>query len=192
MSTNDVPGANPSNRDELAMGCWAEHADGSMILVESTEGNRAIYSVFDMAKNPPIEYRDAMPIDSFKTIFTWDASGKKKTPNEKWTWHDKTPFPWDRIIKNGINDGARVPAAVHVLNAAERIVESRARHQDTAAERVADSLRLQGQELDRDNIDHRWDKVMNRFGNLMERFSDIIADATSRKARPKKRAGGRR
>lgn len=50
MSTNDVPGANPVNGDKLGMGCWAEHQDGSMILVEGTEGNRVIYSIFDMAR----------------------------------------------------------------------------------------------------------------------------------------------
>lgn len=32
MSTNDVPGAKTENRDVLAMGCWAEHEDGSLIL----------------------------------------------------------------------------------------------------------------------------------------------------------------
>jgi len=33
MSTNDVPGAKAANNDALAMGCWAEHADGSLILM---------------------------------------------------------------------------------------------------------------------------------------------------------------
>ena len=50
MSTNDVPGANPANRDELAMGAWAEHADGSLIFVESTEGGTCIYEVFDLSE----------------------------------------------------------------------------------------------------------------------------------------------
>ena len=58
MSTNDVPGADPRNSDELATGCWAEHEDGSLIFVESTEVNRVIYSVFDMSRTPPLEYRD--------------------------------------------------------------------------------------------------------------------------------------
>lgn len=49
MSTNDVPGANPKNADVLAMGCWAEHEDGSLIFVESVEGGTVVYSIFDIA-----------------------------------------------------------------------------------------------------------------------------------------------
>src|SRR5262245_2443793 len=119
MSTNDVPGANPANNDELAMGCWAEHDDGSLIFVESTEANRVIYSIFDLAKEPPIEYRDAMPESSFKKTFSW-----KTGAFEKWTWHDKTPFPWDRIIENGFADGEKPVSADHTLTAAERVAES--------------------------------------------------------------------
>jgi hypothetical protein len=164
MSTNDVPGANPRNADELAMGCWADHEDGSLILVESTEGNRVIYSIFDMAKEPPVEYRDAMPTASFNSTFSWSPT--KRSANEKWTWHDKTPFPWDRIIKHGAKDGSRLPAAEYVLNAAERIIESRERHRSTAAERVASELSLQGEELNRDNFGHRMDAVLNRVEGM--------------------------
>lgn len=190
MSTHDVPGANPVNGDALAMGCWAEHSDGSLILVESTEGSRVIYSIFDMAKEPPIEYRDAMPEVSFHSTFSWANAGKRSL-NEKWTWHDKTPFPWDRIIKNGARDGSRLPAAEHVLNAAERIMESRTRHSATAAQRVADELRLQGQELDRDNFGHRMEAVLNRvegvFGKLAAALSRLPADGKKHK-----RTGARR
>ena len=52
MSTTDVPGANPANRDELGVGSWAEHADGSLIFVESTEGDRVVYSMFDVSAEP--------------------------------------------------------------------------------------------------------------------------------------------
>ncbi len=137
MSTNDVPGANPRNGDELAMGCWAEHDDGSLIFVESTEVSRVIYSMFDMSKEPPIEYRDAMPEASFKKTFSWDP---KSTKSEKWVWHDKTPFPWDRIIKNGFPDGGRLASADDVM---------------TAAERVAESLRIRGANIARDRFQHR-------------------------------------
>lgn len=192
MSTNDVPGSNPVNRDELAMGCWAEHSDGSLILVESTEANRVIYSIFDMAKDPAIEYRDAMPATSFNVTFSWAAAGKRPS-NEKWTWHDKTPFPWDRIIKHGVKDGTKPAAAEHVLNAAQRIMESRERHHTTAAERVAEELRLQGQDLDRDNFGHRMDQLMNRvegiFGKLARAVSRLPRDEPKAKNR---RTGARR
>src|SRR6267142_1681110 len=103
MSTYDVPGARSSNHDELAMGCWAEHDDGSLIFVESTEGSRVVYSIFDMAKDPVVEYRDAMPEVSFKRTFSWQEgdNGNRALGKEKWLWHDKTPFPWDKVIKKG-------------------------------------------------------------------------------------------
>src|SRR5947209_8109714 len=112
MSTYDVPGATPANGDELAMGCWAEHSDGSLLLVESTEGSRVVYSLFDLSKQPPIEYRDAMAEVSFKKSFTWNKAKKK---GEKWLWHDKTAFPWDRVIKGGGRDGPRLPSAEHTI-----------------------------------------------------------------------------
>ena len=169
MSTYDCPGENPANHDKLAMGCWAEHADGSLMLVESTEGDRVIYSMFDMDKNPPIEYRDAMSEISFKSTFTWkpgdDKKGwfsKKIVPNEKWLWHDKTPFPWDRIIKAGVSDGPRYPSAAHTISAAER---------------VAQSLRLRGQEYDRRHADHRVDKAVDRAAaGIWNRIRAAVVD----------------
>jgi hypothetical protein len=158
MSTYDVPGTNPSNGDELAMGCWAEHEDGSLIFVESTEGNRIIYSIFDISKQPPIEYRDAMPESSFKKTFTWDKAGKKK--DDKWLWHDKTPFPWDRVIKHGFPDGGRFAAAEHQLSAAER---------------VAESLKLRGAHISRD-LGHRVDQVRERTTGLFDKLSRALAE----------------
>lgn len=126
MSTNDVPGFNPKNRDELAMGCWAEHDDGSLIFVESTEDNRVIYSVFDMEKEPVTEYRDSMKIGAFKKQFSYSASDKDLLRGGiKWVWHDKTPFPWDRIIKKGGRDGVRHVHVDDQLNAAERVRQAR-------------------------------------------------------------------
>lgn len=157
MSTNDVPGANPNNGDVLAMGCWAEHDDGSLIFVESTETGRVIYSIFDMAKSPPIEYRDAMPESNFKKSFSWNSKNKK---SEKWTWHDKTPFPWDRIIKAGISDGGRVATAEHILSAAER---------------VAESLKLRGAEVSRD-LRYRGEQVVERSKSIWDKISRAVAE----------------
>lgn len=123
MSTNDVPGHKPENRDKLAMGAWAEHDDGSLIFVESVEGGVAIYSIFDMGKEPIVEYRDSMAEGAFKSNYSW-AIGK----SDKWTWHDKTPFPWDRIIKKGAKDGVRHASAEDLITAAERVRRSREIH----------------------------------------------------------------
>jgi hypothetical protein len=140
MATTDVPGANPKNGDSLRMGCWAEHEDGSLIFVQGTEQNRVIYSMFDMSKDPIVEYRDAMANDTFNSTFSWE----KKPKQEKWTWHDKTPFPWDKIIKRGASDGWRPASAAALL---------------TAAERVADSLALRGAQIAADQYKHKAEDV---------------------------------
>ena len=115
MSTNDVPGANPANNDDLKMGCWATHDDGSVLFVESTEGGRVVYSMFDTSFDPVQEYRDTMSEKGFKDAFT-------KTG---WTWHDKTPMDWDLVIKAGAKDGHRYTSADDHISAAERIAKSR-------------------------------------------------------------------
>lgn len=154
MSTNDVPGANPDNDDELGVGCWAEHNDGSLIFVESTEADRVIYSMFDMAKTPIVEYRDAMPTASFEKTFSRDSVAGA------WTWHDKTPFPWDRVIKGGAQDGARHAYARDTLNAAER---------------VAESLRLRGERVTRD-LGHRAETHIRRSGGIWDKLSRAISE----------------
>jgi hypothetical protein len=158
MSTNDVPGANPANRDELAMGGWAEHEDGSLILVESTEGGRVVYSIFDMEKSPITEYRDAMADGAFKKAFSWNPKDPK---SEKWTWHDKTAFPWDRIIKLGGRDGARYVSAEDQLNAAERIRRSREIHR--------------GREVDIAEIETRVDQLGERAEGIIRRLQRRIS-----------------
>ncbi len=135
MSTNDVPGANPAHADELGMGCWAEHDDGSLIFVESTENGRVIYSMFDISTDPITEYRDSMPEAGFKRAFSYDAGDSLVV----WTWHDKTPFPWDRIIALGARDGVRHTHADEVINAAERVARSRT---------------LRGKDIDPDDYAH--------------------------------------
>jgi len=143
MSTNDVPGANAIHNDVLTMGCWAEHTDSSLIFVDSTEGGRVIYSIFDVATDPITEFRDAMPEQGFKAHFSWKKGIKDSV---KWTWHDKTPFPWDRIIKQGAKDGIRYASAHDQLNAAQK---------------VAKSLELYGQNFNYDIHDHVQDIERN-------------------------------
>lgn len=124
VSTNDVPGASSVHNDELAMGCWAEHEDGSLIFVESTENSRVIYSMFDVTSDPITEYRDSMPEQGFKKAFSYTAG----TSDIPWTWHDKTPFPWDRIISLGARDGVRHAHADDLISAAEKVARSRKLH----------------------------------------------------------------
>lgn len=118
MSTNDVPGSNPANADVLAMGAWAEHDDGSLVLVESVEAGSVVYSIFDVAQDPPVEYRDAMPEAGFKKQFSWTSQA-----DIRWTWHDKHPFPWDQVMAQ-FPAGSRDVSAEDTLNAAQRVAQS--------------------------------------------------------------------
>jgi hypothetical protein len=159
MSTNDVPGHDPKNRDELSMGCWGEHDDGSLIFVQSTEGGRVIYMMFDLSVDPVVEYRDAMPEKGFKEHFSW-----KDKNSIKWTWHDKTPFPWDRVIKKGSRDG------IHYASADDQL---------SAASKVAKSLRLKMEEFNPDKYDHltetvRKGKTSNRILNAFQAAIDEL------------------
>jgi hypothetical protein len=130
MSTTDVPGAKAGNHDALAMGCWAEHADGSLIFVESVEASTVVYSIFDIAADPVVEYRDAMPDKGFQRRFSWRAKD-----DVKWTWHDKSPFPWDRVMQN-FPPGTRHASAGATVSAAERVARSLDLRAEPLRERV--------------------------------------------------------
>ncbi len=158
MSTNDVPGAKAANNDELAMGCWAEHEDGSLIFVEGTEGDKIVYSIFDVSQDPPVEYRDAMPEDGFKKHFSWDS---KNPQSEKWTWHDKTPFDWERIIGKGVGSGQKYPSAHHQL---------------TAAQRVAKHIGVEGQEVEPEKVRHLTEKLSAAAGAMVEGLQKAIGE----------------
>jgi hypothetical protein len=124
---------NPANNDQLHAGCWAEHADGTLLYVLGTENNRVLYELFDLSDtNNPVEFRDAMPQKIFEKDFSWDPLDKKSI---KWTWHDKTLFPWDRIMKN-FRQGVKPVAADVVIKDAERVKRVRARHAATTTGRV--------------------------------------------------------
>jgi hypothetical protein len=152
MATNDVPGFNPANADVLKAMAWAEHEDGSLILVESTEAGRVVFSVFDLSQEPILEYRHAMPEDEFKRKFSW-KSGDQMT-NDKWTWHDKTPFDWDRVIKAGAKPGLKFTSAGDQI---------------TAAQRVADALRLKAQAVNAAGLDDKATKRVMKLANKLEK-----------------------
>ena len=139
MSTNDVPGANPANNDKLSVGNWAEHQDGSLIFVKGLEDHKVIYEIYDLTKSPILVYTDAMPQIGFETEFSWDPANTNKKTNELWTWHDKTSFPWNKVIKSGATDGPGFAAAEDLISAAAR---------------VANSLSLRSKKLNAKDIEH--------------------------------------
>lgn len=156
MSTNDVPGANAANADVLAAGCWAEHDDGSLLFVKGSEQSQVIYELYDLDQQPPVYYQDAMREDAFKRAFSFPPVG---TSPEKWTWHDKTPFPWDRVMKT-FNKPRPVHADVN--------------DQMSAAARVADSLRLRTQKMTEDVLGHRTEQVRQKGRSIMERLEAAL------------------
>lgn len=153
MSTNDVPGANPTNSDKLGAGCWAEHDDGSLLFVKGSEGGQVIYELYDVAQNPPVSYQDAMRESSFKDAFSYPPVGKSA---EKWTWHDKTPFPWSRVMKM-IDKPRPVAADVHDML--------------SAASRVAESLRLRAHKIQKEDIEHGTDRTERKARPIMDRLA---------------------
>lgn len=174
MSTPDVPGANPRNSDALHTGCWAESAndDGSYILVEGFENGRVVYELFDTSKTPPVAYRDAMPESRFKRQFSWDGKGVK------WTWHDKTEFPWDVIIQKGLQSGQRPAMGSDVLQEAADIEDTLEKMvgddpddagAGSAARRVARDLNLRGRALS--------GTESNRVRRALTRLRDGIQEA---------------
>lgn len=118
MATTDVPGSNPANGDKLVMGAWGEHTDGSRLFVEGTESGLVTYSMFDMSRRPVVEYRDRMAEQDFRTRFAPKGGPKP------WTWHDKTPFPWDEVIREGAQPGVRLAGAADQMTLARQIAES--------------------------------------------------------------------
>jgi hypothetical protein len=172
MSTEDVPGYKPENRDRLAMGCWAEHEDGSLILVEDTEGGRIVYLIFDVARKPIIQYRDTMAQGAFEKTYSW-APEKKRGKDDAWTWHDKTVFPWDRVIADGFRDGASYADVEDQLSEAERIARRRRQdrnedYSENAAQRARHNREIQsGKPVDPYDIEHRIERTMGKAAAAM-------------------------
>lgn len=134
MATDAVPGANPSNNDELSIGCWAEHKDGSLVLVKGVESDTVVYEIYDVAQDPPTYYQDAMSKDDFEQAYSRPPTGKSDV---EWTWHDKTEFPWSRVMQ--ILDRPR-PVAADVRDTL------------SAAAAVADSLRLRAHKMSKATV----------------------------------------
>lgn len=156
MSTLDVPGANPAHKDVLAAGCWAEHKDGSLIFVKGNEGGQVVYEIYDIAQDPPVYYQDAMAEKAFKDAFSHPPVGNS---TEDWTWHDKTAFPWDRVMKDFDKPAPMAARAVDMLSAAAR---------------VAESLKLRARRLDQEKIEPRREQTVRRGRAIADRIAAAL------------------
>lgn len=157
MSTHDVPGHKPEHHDQLAMGCWAEHEDGSLIFIEAVEGGKVVYEMFDLSADPPMSYRDAMVESRFKQQFSYP-----NVLDDRWTWHDKTPFPWDLVMET-IPGGTRHPTADHQISAAARV----AKHLDLRARR-----------LRRERFEHLRSRAGKTARSVRDRLQRAIGELT--------------
>ena len=148
MATPEVPGYLPQNQDTLAAGCWGEHKDdSSLILVEEVENERVIYTIFDIDNKK--EFRDQMPIDLFMRSYSY-VSGES-VASLQWVWHDKTIFPWRKVIDN------------------DALIERK----ETAAVKVAENLNLEGKELVKDP--KRFSSIRKLVNKLQEAISRLRA-----------------
>jgi len=159
MSTQDVPGHGSAKSDTLCMGVWGEHSDGSLLFVESTEGGKVIYSIFDMAQEPIVEYRDAMPEKGFKETFSFGSKISKVDAG--WVFHDKTPFPWDKVMAAGGKDGMRYASAADQLNAAQR---------------VAESMKLRKETFHEDKWAHRVEQVGRKGRAIIDKIQRAVSE----------------
>lgn len=121
MATDQVPGSNPSNGDQLAMGCWAEAGKDSLLFVEGFDKEQKIvtYSLFDLSTDPITEFRDRMTEQGFRDLF---VKGPGKDSN--FVWHDKTQFDWGRVAKIGATPGLKYASATDQLSAAARLAKA--------------------------------------------------------------------
>lgn len=156
MSTHDVPGANKANNDILAAGCWAEHTDGSLLFVKGTEADQVVYELYDVAQDPPVYYQDSMRITGFNQNFSYPPTGASSV---EWTWHDKTPFPWSRVIRNFDK-----PTPMHTTVA------------DTlsAAAKVAESLKLRAKNLQPSDIEAQIPQSRSSGRTIIQRLEDAL------------------
>lgn len=139
MSTTDVPGAVPAHGDRLREGCWAEHPDGSLLHVLQGEGGRVVYDMFDLSQSGRvIRYVDTMPIESFNRAYSWHRSDPASV---RWTWHDKSGFPWDRVFDH-------VPQELgHDTDHVETVADEPPAALRSVVAQLAERLRLAGEEM---------------------------------------------
>jgi len=148
MSTNDVPGSNPKNNDVLSPLNWAEHKDGSLLLVYDVTNKDVVFSMFDLETNS--EYKSSMLRAEFDRKF---SVGDSLIENVIWEWHDKSPFPWHKILKRGKSE----------LLASDRPMKTHSIVPTTAAKRVANAIDVEARRLDAETVKKSANGMFSKF-----------------------------
>jgi hypothetical protein len=115
--------------------------------------------MFDLSSNPPMEYRDAMPEKGFKDHFSYEDED-----DEQWLWHDKTTFPWNKVMAV-FKDGTKFTSAIDQIKAAQR---------------VADVMMIKGQRLEEDSISNRLRNFNEKSKVVIGRKGKVIMDKIQR------------
>jgi hypothetical protein len=156
MATQAVPGADPRNLDDLSVGCWAEAKDGSLLHVIGHEGGSVVFQLYDLDEDPPFYYQDAMLEADFKQEFSVPPIGTSRVP---WTWHDKTDFPWDRVMKRF---SGKAPQYADVED-----------HLSIAA-KIGRKLGMRGRRMAKEDLAARSGEGRDRGMRIIERLADAI------------------
>lgn len=85
--------ASPAALERAGVGCWAEHRDGSMAVVEALLNGQVHYLVIDRTGRAIIERWGRIPLARFRREC---APGGLLA--DGWAWHD-SPFPAERAYK---------------------------------------------------------------------------------------------
>ena len=158
MSTNDVPGANPVNKDYLDRGAWAEDKDQtSLVHVIGKEAGSVVFQIYDLTEDPIIFYQNAMIESEFKDFFSVPPVG---TSDVEWTWHDKTDFPFDKVMK--------------------RFSSKTSHHADvqdqmSVAQRIAAKLKIKGKRLTEDDVSAHTDQERGRGLAIIDAIGDALS-----------------
>jgi hypothetical protein len=157
MATQAVPGADPRNLDDLSVGCWAEDKDRtSLIHVIGHEGGSVVFQLYDLHEDPSLYYQDAMMEDEFKDFFSVPPVGSSDVP---WTWHDKTTFPWDRVMKRF---SGKAPQYADVQDHL------------SVAQKIAQKLGLRGKRLAKEEVTPQVEQRRNRGMAIIERIAESV------------------
>jgi len=157
MSTHDVPGANPRNADNLDVGCWAEDEDQtSLINIIGHEAGSVVYQLYDLSEDPVMYYQDAMLEQEFKDFFSAPPTGDSDI---EWTWHDKTTFPWDRVMKRF---SGKVPQYADVEDHL------------SMAQRVAQKLGLRAKKMSEQEVTPHVEQQRSRGMAVIEKIAEAL------------------
>jgi hypothetical protein len=115
-----------------------------------------------------MRYVDAMPIESFNRAYSWRPADPVSV---RWVWHDKTGFPWERVLDHAAEDPGH--EADHVETVAAEPTEILTPEVRSVAAQLAARLQLIGEELSPEALSHLGGR---RVGSLLQRLNAALEE----------------